>query len=117
MVEFPPTVKKILNIAGTVVVVAGILLLVYLKWWNVFGQDSLGGACSSRGGCRSFWCLKHERVGQAERTSSGYCTDKCATDKDCNAGMACVVPTAAALDDLAKLGRPTKLCERVRATP
>ena len=41
----------------------------------------------------------------------------CETDKDCNAGMSCVVPTAQALDDLAKLGRPKKLCMRVRATP
>ena len=111
------TVKKILNVAGTVAVVAGIVLLAYLKWWNMFGQSKLGGSCSNRGGCRSFWCLKHEMVGSAERPSDGYCTDKCDSDTDCNAGMACVVPTATALDDLAKLGRPTKLCERVRAAP
>ena len=111
------TVKRILNVAGTVAVVAGIVLLAALKWWNVFGQSKLGGSCSSRAGCRSYWCLKHEMAGQAETPSDGYCTDKCETDKDCTAGMSCVVPTAAALDDLAKLGRPKKLCERVRATP
>jgi hypothetical protein len=111
------TVKKILNVAGTVAVVAGIVLLAYLKFWNVFGQEKLGGSCSTRAGCRSFWCLKHELVGQDQKTSGGYCTDKCETDKDCNTGMSCVVPTAEALDDLAKLGRPKKLCMRVRATP
>jgi len=111
------TLKKILNVAGTVAVVAGIILLAALKWWNVFGQSKQGGSCSSRAGCRSYWCLKHEMVGQAERTSDGYCTDKCDTDKDCDTGMSCVVPTATALDDLAALGRPKKLCERVRAAP
>ena len=111
------TVKKVLNVAGTVAVVAFFLLLAYLKWWNLFGQEKLGGSCSSRAGCRSYWCLKHEMVGQAEKVSDGYCTDKCETDKDCDTGMSCVVPTATALDDLAALGRPKKLCERVRAAP
>jgi hypothetical protein len=111
------SVKKILNVLGSVAVVAGILLFAYLKWWNVFGQEKLGGSCSSRAGCRSYWCLKHELVGSAEQPSSGYCTDKCDTDKDCIEGMTCVVPTATALDDLAKYGRPKKLCQRVRPTP
>jgi hypothetical protein len=111
------TLKKVLNVAGTVAVVAFFLLLAYLKWWNVFGQEKLGGSCSSRAGCRSFWCLKHEMVGSAEKVSDGYCTDKCDTDKDCNEGMSCVVPSAQAFDDLAKLGRPNKLCMRVRAAP
>jgi hypothetical protein len=111
------TVKKILNVAGTVAVVAGVLLLAFLKFWNVFGQSKLGGSCSSRAGCRSYWCLKHELVGKAERPSDGYCTDKCETDQDCDKGMSCVVATPEALDDLAKLGRPKKLCERVIPAP
>ena len=109
--------KRILNIAGTVLVVVGVLAFAALKWWNIFGQSKLDGSCSTRAGCRSFWCLKHEKVGQAEKVSDGYCTDKCDTDKDCNTGMSCVVPTAEALDDLAKYGRPKKLCERVRQAP
>jgi len=106
------SVKKILNVLGTVAVVAVICLFAYLKWWNVFGQEKLGGSCDSRAGCRSFWCLKHELAGSGERVSSGYCTDKCDSDADCNKGMSCVVPTAEALDDLAKYMRPSKLCER-----
>ena len=107
------SVKKVLNVLGTIVVIAGICLFAYLKWWNIFGQHKLGGDCNTRAGCRSFWCLKHELAGSGERTSSGYCTDKCGSDSDCNRDMKCVVPTAAALDDLAKLMRPSKLCERV----
>lgn len=107
------SVKKILNALGTVAVVAVICLFAYLKWWNIFGQEKLGGECSNRGGCRSYWCLKHELVGSAEHASSGYCTDKCDSDGDCNKDMKCVVPTADALDDLAKHMRPSKLCERV----
>ena len=109
------SVKKVLNVLGTIAVVLGIAAFAYLKWWNVFGQEKLGGDCHSRAGCRSFWCLKHELAGSTEQKSSGYCTDKCETDSDCNKDMKCVVPTAQALDDLAKLGRPSKLCERVRA--
>ncbi len=106
--------KKLLNVLGTIVVLAGVLVLAYLKWWNVVGQDKLGGSCDSRAGCRSYWCLKHELDGSAERPSAGYCTDKCSENSDCGKGMACVVPTAEALDDLAKAMRPNKLCERVR---
>jgi hypothetical protein len=108
--------KKILNVLGIVVVVAVIAAFAYLKWWNVVGQDKLNGSCSSRAGCRSFWCLSHELKGSAEQPSSGYCTDKCDADSDCTDGMKCVVPTPAALDDLAKAMRPKKLCERV-STP
>ena len=104
-----------LNILGTVVVVAAALALAYLKWFNVVGQDKLNGSCSSSAGCRSYWCLKHELNGSAERPSSGYCTDKCSDNSDCTEGMACVVPSAEALDDLAKAMRPKKLCERVHA--
>ncbi|MBV8763002.1 MAG: hypothetical protein JO257_37295 [Deltaproteobacteria bacterium] len=107
------TAKKVLNAAGTVLVVAGLLLIAYLKWWNMFGQKGLGGACNSRAGCRTYWCLKHDFAGSAERVSSGYCTDKCSADGDCDPGMRCVVPTAAALDDLPSLGRPSRLCERL----
>ncbi len=108
-----PTVKRILNVLGTIAVIAGIAAFAYLKWWNVVGQDKLNGSCSSRAGCRSFWCLKHELKGSAEQVSSGYCTDKCSDNSDCTDGMSCVVPTAEALDDLAKAMRPKKLCERV----
>lgn len=109
------SVKKVLNALGALAVVAAIVAFAYLKWWNVFGQEKLGGECSNRGGCRSFWCLKHELAGSAEQPSSGYCTAKCEVDSDCNKDMKCVVPTAAALDDLSKYMRPSKLCERVRA--
>jgi hypothetical protein len=108
-------VKKILNVLGLVVIVAGALALAYLKWWNVVGQDKLNGSCNSSAGCRSYWCLKHELNGSAERASSGYCTDKCSDNSDCTDGMSCVTPTAEALDDLAKAMRPKKLCERVAA--
>jgi hypothetical protein len=111
----PPTVKKILNVLGTLLVLAVALLFAYLKWWNVVGQDKLNGSCNSSAGCRSYWCLKHELDGPAERPSSGYCTDKCSEDSDCTTGMSCVVPSAEALDDLAKAMRPKKLCERVHA--
>lgn len=107
--------KKVLNVLGTLAVIAGILAFAYLKWWNVFGQSKLGGSCDSRAGCRSYWCLKHELSGSAERVSSGYCTDKCSDDSDCMEGMSCVVPSAEALDDLAKAMRPKKLCQRVAA--
>ncbi len=111
----PPTVKKILNALGTVAFLAVVLVLAYLKWWNVVGQDKLDGSCDSSAGCRSYWCLKHELNGSAERPSGGYCTDKCSADSDCTKGMACVTPSAEALDDLAKAMRPKKLCERVHA--
>ena len=66
----------------------------------------------SRAGCRSWGRLKHELAGSGERVSNWHCTDKCDSDADCNKGMSCVVPTAEALDDLAKDTRPRKLCER-----
>ena len=90
------------------------LVLAYLKWWNIAGQNKLDESCSGRGGCRSFWCLEHEKVGGKEQKSEGYCTDSCDKDADCTTGMACVVPTPEALDDLAAHGRPSKLCERTR---
>ena len=106
--------KKVLSALGTLVVIAGVVVLAYLKWWNVVGQAKLGEPCDGRAGCRSFYCLAHERVGQVEQPSSGYCTASCETDADCIAGLACVVPSAAALDDLPSHGRPDKLCERIR---
>jgi hypothetical protein len=107
-------VKKLLSALGTIVVVGGLLAFGALRYWNVFGQAKLGGSCASRAGCRSFWCLAHARRGPVEEKVAGYCTDKCDTDADCaEAGLKCVVPTPEALDDLAKLGRPAKLCERV----
>jgi hypothetical protein len=109
------SVKKILNVLGTVAVVAVIVLFAYLKWWNLFGRDDLGGSCRTRAGCKSMWCLSHELTGSGERESGGYCTDKCDKDSDCNKDMKCVAPSAQAADDLARLGRPSKLCERVRA--
>jgi len=107
-------VKKVFSALGTLAVVAGFAFLAYLKWWNVAGQNKLGEPCEGRAGCRSFYCLEHERVGQAERPSAGYCTDSCETDADCTTGLACVVPSAEALDDLPAHGRPSKLCERIR---
>jgi len=107
-------VKKIASALGTVAVVAGIALLIYLKWWNVVGQNKLGEPCSGRAGCRSFYCLEHERVGSAEPRTAGYCTASCDSDADCIPGLACVVPSAEALDDLPSHGRPARLCERVR---
>ena len=106
--------KKLLSALGTVAVVVAIAAMAYLKWWNVAGQGGLGEACESRAGCRSFYCLAHERSGGAEQRSAGYCTASCDGDADCAPGLACVVPSAAALDDLPALGRPSKLCERVR---
>ena len=67
--------KKVFSALGTLAVVAGFAFLAYLKWWNVAGQNKLGEPCEGRAGCRSFYCLEHERVGQAERPSAGYCTD------------------------------------------
>jgi hypothetical protein len=107
-------VKKVLNILGTVAVLAAILAVAYLKWWSVLGKSKQGGECSSRAGCASYYCLAHERVDGQERPSSGYCTDSCGTDGDCVDDLRCVVPSAAALDDLPALGRPKKLCERSR---
>ena len=109
--------KKVLNILGTIVVVAVFAALAYLKWWNVAGQNKLGESCNGRAGCRSFYCLEHEMLGKVERKSAGYCTDSCDTDADCTTGLACVVPTAAALDDLPAHGRPKKLCERIISQP
>ncbi len=106
--------KKVLGILGTIGVVAFFVLLAYLKWWNVFGQHKMGGSCSNRTDCRSVYCLEHEKTGGTEQKSDGYCTDKCDTDSDCEDGLVCVVPSQAALDDLPRYGRPTKLCERVR---
>ncbi|HSD89822.1 MAG TPA: hypothetical protein VLB44_19960 [Kofleriaceae bacterium] len=106
--------KKVLSIVGTIVVIGFFLFLAYLKWWNVFGQEKMGGSCSGRAGCRSFYCLAHEKVGDVEQKSAGYCTDKCESDTDCLKDMKCVVPSAEALDDLPRYGRPTKLCERVK---
>lgn len=106
--------KKLLSGLGTLAVIAGIAVLAYLKWWNVFGQAKLGEPCDGRAGCRSFYCLQHERVGSGEAPSPGYCTASCETDADCTAGLACVVPSATALDDLPSHGRPDKLCERTR---
>ena len=107
--------RRLGSALGTIVVVVGLLGLGYLKYWNIWGQKKLGGSCSNRTGCRSFWCLSHERVGSAEQKTDGYCTDKCESDADCDSpGLKCVVPTQEALDDLARLGRPSKLCERVR---
>ncbi len=106
--------KQLLSALGTFAVVAGFIVLGYLKWWNVAGQNKLGEPCEGRAGCRSFYCLEHERVGSAEPHSAGYCTASCDTDKDCSPGLVCVIPSAAALDDLARYGRPNKLCERER---
>jgi len=107
-------VKKLLSVLGTVAVVVGFAALAYLKWWNVVGQNKLGEPCDGRAGCRSFYCLAHERVGSAEQPSAGYCTASCDGDADCVPGLACVVPSTAALDDLPSHGRPAKLCERTR---
>jgi hypothetical protein len=107
-------VNKLWSVLGTVLAIAGIAALVYLKWWNVFGQAKLGEPCEGRAGCRSFYCLKHERVGSAEPVSGGYCTASCDSDADCTTGLHCVVPSAIALDDLPSHGRPNKLCERAR---
>lgn len=106
--------KKLLSVAGTLLILAGVAALVYLKWWNIAGQNKQGGSCDGRGDCRSFWCLEHELVGSGEQKSAGYCTDKCDDDSDCVKGLKCVVPSQQALDDLAKYGRPSKLCERAR---
>ena len=106
--------KKVLNILGTILVLAVFASLAYLKWWNVAGQNKMGESCSGRAGCRSFYCLEHELVGKTEPKSDGYCTDSCDKDDDCTTGLKCVTPTAIALDDLPSHGRPTKLCERVR---
>lgn len=106
--------KKLLSGLGTLAAIAGIAVLVYLKWWNVFGQAKLGEPCDGRAGCRSFYCLQHERAGSAEPPTAGYCTDACETDADCTAGLRCVVPTAVALGDLPSHGQPKKLCERTR---
>jgi hypothetical protein len=107
-------VKKLLSILGTVAILAGFAVLAYLKWWNVAGQNKLGERCETRAGCRSFYCLAHERVGAIEQVAAGYCTASCDRDADCTPGLACVTPSAAALDDLPRFGRPAKLCERVR---
>jgi hypothetical protein len=107
-------VKKLLSALGTVVVVVAIAAMAYLKWWNVAGQAVLGEACEGRAGCRSFYCLAHERVGAAEQRSPGYCTASCDGDADCAPDLRCVAPSPEALDDLPALGRPSKLCERVR---
>jgi hypothetical protein len=102
--------KLIVVIATVAVLAAG----VYLKWWVIFGQVGVNEPCSGRGGCKTFWCLSHERRGQEDVPSAGYCTDKCTDDRDCEkSGLRCVVPTQAALDDLARFGRPQKLCMRV----
>jgi hypothetical protein len=106
--------KKVFSALSTILFIAGVGALIYLKWWNVAGQNDQGESCSGRAGCKSFWCLEHEFVGSAEQKSAGYCTDKCDSDSDCVKGLKCVVPTAQALDDLAKYGRPSKLCERVK---
>ena len=107
--------KKVLSALGTLLVVGAIVAFAYLKWWNVFGQAKQGQSCSGRAGCRSFYCLEHEMVGSAEQKSSGgYCTDKCDSDSDCVKGLKCVVPSQQALDDLPAHGRPSKLCERTR---
>lgn len=107
--------KRILSALGTIVVVGAIVSVGALKWWNVFGMKKMGHECSSRLGCRSYYCLAHARRGPAgsDEKVPGYCTDKCESDGDCEAGLRCVVPTQAALDDLPALGRPKKLCERV----
>jgi hypothetical protein len=107
-------VKKVLNVLGSVVVVAGMLVFGYLKWWSVAGQDKMGGSCSTRMGCRSEYCLEHVVVGSGEQHSDGYCTAACEHDDDCDKDMACVVPTQAALDDLPHWAKVTKLCERKR---
>ena len=96
---------------AVVLVIGG---LAAAKWWVVFGQKPLGAACETRAGCRSMYCLAHVRKGDAEVKSAGYCSASCEGDGDCaEAGLKCVVPTQAALDDLPSLGRPAKLCMRV----
>lgn len=108
------TLRKIGSALGTLVVIAAIGAFAYLKWWNVAGQGDLGEACRSRAGCKSFYCLEHEKVGGVEQKSAGYCTASCSSDSDCMKGMSCVVPSQTALDDLPKYGRPDKLCQRIR---
>lgn len=107
------TWKKLASGLGTLVVIAGLLAVGYLRWWNVFGQADLGAACSGRAGCKSFQCLFHAQRGGAEIRVAGYCTAPCDSDDDCKAaGLRCVVPSQAALDDLPALGRPKRLCQR-----
>ena len=111
--------KRVAQIVGTILVIAFFGVFAYMRWLVTFGQEKLGGACQTRAGCRSYYCLNHERAGGpdgTERVVAGYCTAACKDDHDCaeSPGMSCVTPSQAALDDLARWGRPAKLCMRVR---
>ena len=108
--------KKLLSVLGTIIVVVGLFSVGFLKAWNVFVQENLGGPCRTRYGCLSFSCLEHASQNGAETKVHGYCTIPCKDDSACakQPDMRCVVPSQAALDDLAKLGRPDKLCMRVK---
>ena len=110
--------KRIASALGTLAVLAVILLFASLKWWNIFGQSGFAGSCKRNAGCESFYCLRHELADGEQLPSSGYCTESCETDADCETDregieLRCVVPGEGARADLPPAGKPAQLCMRV----
>jgi hypothetical protein len=106
------SLRRFLDRLGTVGVLAGMLLLGGLVWWNMCGQGPYGDSCEYALGCRSFYCLHHGLRGSAQVTAPGTCTKSCDADADCGSGATCVVLDDFSLDDLPPFGKPTKACMR-----
>jgi len=109
--------KKIWSWTATGLFLLGVFFLVALRWWNMFGQSGFGAHCRWTGGCKSFYCLRHELRDGVQVKSRGYCTKGCSSDASCaSAGLSCVKPGGGAKSDLPPFGKPSKLCMRVIAS-
>lgn len=104
---------------GTAVIAIGMVGGAALVAWNVFGQARVGSECEHSIGCRSFYCIHHERYGTEQvRAPHGTCTRACGSDAECDdIGGACVALGAEALDDLPPFGKPERACLRVHDGP
>ena len=109
-----PAARKLARAVGTAVVVCVMLAGGALVFWNVFVQGPYGDTCSHSLGCRSYLCMHHELVGDAQVAGAGRCTKSCERDDECGAGARCVVLGDDARDDLPPFGKPTRACLRVR---
>ena len=104
-------VKKVGRAMVGLVMLGGGALVV----WNLFGMGPYGDTCAHSIGCRSFLCLEHTQVGDAQVASDGHCTKACSADGECGSGSVCATLGGPARDDLPPFGKPDKACMVVRS--
>jgi hypothetical protein len=106
--------RRVLSRVGTVLVALVMLGGGVLVAWNIWGQGPYRDDCHYSLGCKSFLCIHHEAVRDAQMTSGGYCTKSCDSDSECGSGARCVELSDASRDDLPPFGKPDRACLRVR---